>query len=228
MLSTRGLAIITVCMLAVAMPRVSYSQADGKAIESETPTLIEDVFDSPDHPTRKLLRGNWTVQNGTAHVTQDDELYRKNKDHGPMLSYSVQYSSASAVAEFRPQGCQSVVFTMDADDGGHAFRIVLRPEPTHDAVGNKSASPSGVILAFGEKPKEGNAKSVVLQRGLPSLKDDQWHRIECRVEGETALVNIDGEEFKVQHPKLKCSKAVVKLGFAFGSLSVRKFELVAI
>ena len=66
---------------------------------------------------------------------------------------------------------------------------------------------------------------VRLNKAVPKLKDGQWHRIEVAVTGENAKVKIDDKVYEVRHDRIAQKKSMVKLGFSFASISIRKFDL---
>lgn len=182
--------------------------------------LVDDDYSTKKHPQRKALRGGWTIADGMASVAQDDALYKKCKNHGPIMAYEVAHTDAVAVVEFKPTGCKAVVFTMDAAAGGHAFRVQLRTE-------TGKPKPESRIVTYAAK-KEGaeKAEMVVLEdKGVPKLKDGEWNRIEVRVVGGKATVKIADKTFTVTHPRIAQAKSIAKLGFSFGELSIRKFSL---
>nr|WP_315861479.1 peroxiredoxin-like family protein [Stieleria tagensis] len=178
-------------------------------------SLLDD-YTAAEHPTRQAMRGDWEIKQGIASVKQDDALYKKFKNHGPIMVYPILHRDAAAVVEFKPQGCKTVVFTMDAADGGHAFRVVLR---------TGAADQPSTIQTYTEKPAGGKAKPIVLSKDVPHLDDGQWQRIEVKVQGERATVSFGGKTFDVQHPRIAQPKKIVKLGFSFGELAIRSFEL---
>ena len=67
-------------------------------------TLINDDYADAKYKIRKPLRGDWKIENGVAAVTQDDELYKKFKNHGPIMVYEVPHDDASAEVTFKPNG----------------------------------------------------------------------------------------------------------------------------
>lgn len=183
--------------------------------------LINDDFTVEDYPTRKALRGNWEIvdEEEVASVAHDDELYKKYKNHGPIMVYEVDHTNAIATVEFKPIDCRTVVFTMDAAEGGHAFRVKLRTQ------GKEKGGASSSIVTYGPKPDEGKPETFVLSEEVPKLKNGEWNRIEVAVSGPEATVRVGDKTIHVEHPQIARKKNIVKLGFAFGSLSIRSFQL---
>lgn len=66
--------------------------------------LLRDDYSTPQHPTRKPQRGDWKIDDSVAFVKQDDQLYKKYQNHGPIMVYEIPHSDVSAVVEFKPQG----------------------------------------------------------------------------------------------------------------------------
>lgn len=191
-------------------------------------SLVDDNYENVKHPTRKAIRGGWKIENGSATVEQDDALYKKHKNHGPIMVYSVPHTNAASVVEFKPTDCKTVVFTMDAAEGGHAFRVKLRTESKKKGKGKGKKSPSSQIVTYAAKGDKPKAEQIVLSSDVPKLINDDWNRIEIRVEGSKASVKINGEEISVAHDRISQTKKIAKLGFSFGKLSIRKFTLESI
>lgn len=180
--------------------------------------LINDDFTEEDYP-RNAARGNWEIVDEVASVEQEEELYKKYQNHGPIMIYKVDHTDARAIVEFQPTDCKTVVFTMDAAEGGHAFRVKLRTQ------GEGAGGPASTILTYGPKPDEGKAEMIVLSEDVPKLKNGEWHRIEVTVRGAQATVTIGGQMIEVEHPRIAQTKKIAKLGFSFGKLSIRSFQL---
>lgn len=185
-------------------------------------SLVADGYSAKKHPIRKALRGDWTLADGTATVEQDDGLYKKYKNHGPIMVYEVPHQDAVAVVEFKPTDCKAVVFTMDADGGGHAFRVKMRSAA-------KRGPGSEVVTYAAKKKGAEKAETIVLAKeGVPLLKNGDWNRIEVRVLGKQATVTINGKALTVKHARIAQAKKIAKLGFSFGKLSIRSFTLEGI
>jgi hypothetical protein len=184
---------------------------------AESPvTSFQDDFRQNQNPARKELRGDWKIAGGVASVTQDDELYKKFKNHGPILNYEIIHTDADVTVEFKGSNFSAIVFTMDAVDGGHAFRVILRPDGKPGIC---------TIQTYTEKEDGGKAKPIVLDRSLASIAENEWMSLSVRVEGEQATVTLGDQTVKVQHERIAQAKNVAKLGFSFGELSVRKFNV---
>lgn len=190
----------------------------------ETSPLVADHFDSETHATRNATRGEWTIADGMATVAHDDELYKKFANHGPIINYEVPFDDAAAVVEFRANSCKTVVFTMDGAEGGHAFRIIMRPPPT----GDKPNVGKSMAVTYTEKVGNDKPKMIPLSREVPALDNDHWTRLEVRLVGDKAKITVNGKMISVQHERLDQKKKIAKIGFAFGDFAIRKFELDAI
>lgn len=166
--------------------------------------VFKDDFSNPKLAERKAARGPWKFANGIATCTQDDELFRKFKDHGPIIFYDVPHQNAKIRFAFKAEACRTVVFTANGEKG-HVFRFV--------------ASAAGTsIRAF---PPGDEHKSVELAKG-PALKLGEWVEVAVELNGSKAVVSI-GKDFTqtVESPHLAAAKANISVGFSFGTLSVR-------
>ena len=177
--------------------------------------LLHDDYTQTEHKTRKAMRGDWKIDGGIASVTQDDAMYKKFKNHGPIMVYGIPHDDASAEVTFKPSGCKTVVFTMDADGGGHAFRVKLSPKAP------------GIALTYIKEAGKEKATPVVLSKELPKLKEGEWTTIKAHVVGDKATVTVGDTTVEVQHEKIDQAKKIAKLGFSFGSLEIKQFDLAA-
>ena len=173
-------------------------------------TLLVDPFTAEPVPARRAMRGDWKIAEGTARCTQDDELYKKYKDHGPILFYDLPYQDAVVRFQYRPHGARSVVFTMNSQEG-HVLRVITTERGTD-------------VRAF--PPGEG-VKSISLQRvaDLP-LVDDEWTSVEVSLRGDRALVKINDKQVAdVSHATFRTAKTNLSVGFSFGTVDVRELSV---
>ncbi len=159
-------------------------------------------------PERRAMRGDWAIADGIARCTQDDELYKKNKDHGPILFYDFPATDATYRFAVKPSGCQSLVFTLNGAEG-HVFRFVTGAKGT----GFRAFPPGG-------------EKSV--QTGVrPDWKfpDGAWTEVVVEVKGSRATVTFGtNEPITLEHAAYATAKVNFSIGFAFGTLEVKDVE----
>jgi hypothetical protein len=171
--------------------------------------LLKDDFSSPTQKGRRASRGEWRFQDNTASCTQDDELYKQHKNHGPIIFYDLPHTDATIRFSYKVDAAKSVVFTCNGAEG-HVFRFV-------------SSETRTTIRAF---PKaSADHKSVELAEG-PALVQGQWVDVEVAIKGPSATVKI-GKDFTktVTHADLAMAKTNLSIGFAFGTLSVKGVEV---
>lgn len=173
-------------------------------------TKAEPLFTDPftaeaKVPERRAMRGDWKIEDGVASVTQDDELYKKYKDHGPIIFYDLETDNATFRYSFKPDGCKAVVFTINGD--GHVFRFVTSERGTS-------------VRAF---PSEGEAKSISSgQEKDWSLADGEWTDVVVKVDGENVTITFgDNDPLTVTHETYANEKTNFSIGHSFGSLSVK-------
>jgi hypothetical protein len=167
-------------------------------------TLLEDDFSQQTLTARRAIRGEWAFNEKTAICTQDDALYKKNKDHGPIIFYNLGYRDATIRMSYKAEAAKSVVFTCN-NDQGHVFRFVASERGTS-------------IRAFPADSTEHT--SVELARG-PALKLGEWTDIEVAITGSKVALKI-GKDFAqvVDHSAISAAKTNLSIGFAFGTFSV--------
>lgn len=169
--------------------------------------LLKDDFATEKHATRRAMRGDWQYQDGAATCTQDDELYKKHKDHGPILFYDLEHQDAVVRFSFKAEAAKTVVFTANSAQG-HVFRFVLSERGTS-------------IRAF--PPEEKEHKSIALaNEKSPVLASGAWVPVEVRMTGAKAVVKI-GADFtgSYEHASLARAKSNLSIGFSFGTVSVK-------
>mgnify|MGYP001023457502 CR=1 FL=1 len=165
--------------------------------------LLNDDFSDPAKEGRRASRGPWKFEGNVASCTQDDELYKKFKDHGPIIFYDLDYTDAKITFQVKAQGSKTVVFT--CNNTGHVFRFV--------------ASSAGTsIRAF---PPDGNPKSIQLAKG-PSLAHDMWIPVTVDLRGARVVLQIGtADPISVEHPSFATAKTNLSIGQSFGTLSVK-------
>jgi hypothetical protein len=174
---------------------------------SASPPLLKDDFSDPQLAARRALRGDWKIADGIAACTQDDELFKRHKNHGPIIFYDVKHTDAAVSFAFKPDAAvKSVVFTANGE-AGHVFRIV---------IGTATAS----VRAF--PPEEKDHKSIALG-AEPSwkLKAGEWTRVRVELRGPKAVVHVGEASKEFEHASIARPKANLSIGFANGSMSVK-------
>jgi len=169
--------------------------------------LLQDDFGNVNLPARRALRGDWKLGGNAATCTQDDALYKKHKDHGPILFYDLGYTDASLRFAFQPDaGTKTVVFTANGEDG-HIFRIVFSPSGTS-------------VRAF--PPDAGDQKSIALgtEKDL-KLEPGAWTAVRVDLRGPRAILTVGGFSRTYEHASLARAKTNLSIGFSFGAVSVR-------
>jgi hypothetical protein len=172
--------------------------------------LLEDDFSDPNLKARRALRGDWKFANGTATCTQDDALYKKFRDHGPIIFYDLPLTDATVRFRFKAEGAKTFVFTANGENG-HVFRFVM------SATGTS-------IRAF---PPDAKAKSIALATEKLPLPSGQWIPVEVQLRGTKATVKIGDAPAKTyEHASLARPKTNLSVGFSFGTVSVKEFVVL--
>ena len=144
--------------------------------------------------------------------SHDDELYKKFKDHGPILTYESNYRDGVVETVFKGSDAketQRIVFTMDGEKG-HVVRVIMRP-------GNPSR-----LLVWNDEEK----KPTVLATDLPALSEDQWTPLRVETKGINVDLRIGEENFSFEHPGIARQKTNAKISFAFGNFAAKEFHLI--
>lgn len=172
---------------------------------------LRDDFSDPRHPVRRPTRGPWKVENGTITCTQDDALYAKFKNHGPVVWYDTAFTDATVSFQFKPDpATKTFVFTVNGADG-HIYRFVVSSRGTG-------------IRAFPPEPPD--HQSIAVGKTGPALSPGVWTQVKVVLSGTQATLQIGDYSESVNHPSFARPKTTIGLGFSFGTLSLRNFTVV--
>lgn len=174
-----------------------------------------DDYREPTREHRRALRGEWKIGEGLARCTQDDATFKKNKDHGPVIWYDLDFTDAVIEFAYEPRDVQAFVFTVNGERG-HIFRFSTKAGSTTFGVWPQEESkPAGDPMA----------RSTPLGRDGPPLKQGQWTQVRVEFRGEQVNVKIGDYAAKFTHPALAQKKTTVGLAFAHGSITIKPFSL---
>ena len=177
------------------------------ALAADAP-LLKDDFLLPDFASRRASRGEWKFAEGSATSTQDDELYKKNKNHGPILFYDLAYTDAAIRFAVKPDAVnKTVVFTANSAEG-HVFRLVF--------------GQAGMgVRAF--PPEEKDHKSISLgNEAVVKLKAGEWTNVSVELRGAKATVKVGEFTKTYEHASIARAKANLSVGFSYGTVSVKE------
>lgn len=170
--------------------------------------LLKDDFSAPKLEARRASRGDWKFADSAATCTQDDQLFKKFKDHGPIIFYDLAYTDAAIQFAFKPDAAaKSVVFTANGDDG-HIFRIVF-------------SKAGASIRAF---PPEGKADHKSIALGTEpdlKLKPGEWAPVSVELRGSRATLKVGDFSKTYDHASFARSKTNLSVGFSFGTVSLK-------
>lgn len=177
------------------------------ALATDAP-LLKDDFSSAKHEQRRAARGEWKFADNAATCTQDDALYKKNKDHGPIIFYDLAYTDALIQFAVKPDAAnKTLVFTANGENG-HIFRV---------GFGERGAA----IRAFPTDSKEHKAISAGQEKDL-KLKPGEWTKVSVDLRGPKATLKV-GDTFTktYEHASFARPKTNLSVGFSFGTVSVK-------
>lgn len=176
------------------------------AIAADT-VLLKDDFSAPNLESRRASRGPWKFADQTATCTQDDELYKKSKDHGPILFYDLAYTDATIRFSYKADAAvKTMVFTCNSEDG-HVFRF-------------GSSAAGTAVRAFPTDSKEHKSISTGQEKTL-TLKPGEWVPVTVTLRGPKVTLKIGDFEKTYEHASYAQKKSNLSVGFSFGTLSVK-------
>jgi hypothetical protein len=168
-----------------------------------------DDFSNPEFEIRQALRGEWVYEDGVASCVSDPVLYKEFANHGPILRWPATFTDGTVEFEFKPQGCQRVVITLNED--GHVFRISLR-EP----AGTK------IFGWIGKSSKENKAQDIA-KEGVPPIAslEGQWTKVRLVTKGNTGHIQIGDYKAELNHGSIGRRKGEFTISFASGQCAIR-------
>lgn len=170
--------------------------------------IVADDFTQQEKSNRRLTRGDWKVAAGIATCVQDEELFKKYKNHGPAIWYDQTFRDAVIRFEFQPsRDCSQFVFTVNGKEG-HIFRFVMNDMGTD-------------VRAWGP-----NHEPKRLASNGPPLPKDAWIPVTVELVGKQACVQI-GDKYQVQvaDDSYTAEKTIVGVSFHHGTLQLRNFSV---
>jgi len=123
--------------------------------------------------------------------------------------YDQEFQDGIVRFEFHPSSeCKHFVFTINGK-AGHVFRFVMNETGTDVRAWNA------------------DHKGKQLAKAGPKLPKDVWTAVTVEMAGSKACVQI-GDDYRVvvEDPSYAAAKNVVGVSFHYGSLKLRKLELV--
>ncbi len=178
------------------------------AIAQPGKLLVQDDFRQAEKMNRRLTRGEWMVKVGLAVCTQDDELFKKYKNHGPAIWYDQEFTDGIVRFEYWPSSeCQHFVFTVNGA-GGHVFRFVTNEIGTDVRAWTADHKPQQLA-------KQG-----------PPLVKNAWTAVTVELLGPRACLHIgDKYQVTVESSSYAAAKTVVGVSFHYGTVKLRDLEL---
>ena len=222
----------------------------GFASNAADPALsIQDPFTKDSHPQRIAVRGDWQFENGVAACVADPELYKKFKNHGPIIRYPIAYGGGDGeqlLVEFeaKPKDVSRLVVTLNGD--GHVYRIIMpgvsppksKPAASSSAASADSpnqtkkqnarpASSATRVLAWAERSGPDRPGDSQRPQNLPTLMslDNEWTPFRIVIEDGSAEVSIGEDRWEDSRKALSREMGEFTISFAFGKLELRNLRL---
>lgn len=175
--------------------------------------LIHDNFSKPDLKVRTFKNGDWTLNSDMASCTQDDELYRKRKNHGPAVIYDSEFNHARISFEAMFEQSEAFVVTFTSDDKNKLFRFVLNSEKPLSVRAWRGSSK-------GKKPD-------FLEDGkkTPKLINGHWHQVSLEFKQNQCTINIDDFSKTYSHEGIGKTKHRLGLALHYGTISLKNVIL---
>jgi len=175
-------------------------------IAADAPIFSDPFTKDAKVPERRAVRGDWKITQGIAKCSQDEALYKKYKDHGPIIFYDLATTDSTIRYQFKPEGCKSVVFTLNGENG-HVFRFVTGARGTN-------------FRAFPPNTEKKSIQTKLEKDWL--MKEGEWISVEVKIESKKATVKFgDHEAVVIEHDTYAKAKSNLSVGFSFGTLAVK-------
>ncbi len=161
---------------------------------------LVDNFGDAKFKGRQAERGAWQFKDGVASCVSDPVLYKKYKNHGPILKWPRKFDDAKIQFEMKAKDCQRVVFTLNGD--GHIFRVSLADERPDSPAGTSKAPTR--LIAWATKSSKQNKGDTIKPKGMPDLTDvnDEWVTVKLDLKGTQAVLSIGEFQSEIRHEAL--------------------------
>jgi len=171
-----------------------------------------DDFADPSHQLRKALRGDWTYLENAAKCVADPELYKKFKNHGPILRWPCEFTDGTIEFEFKPKDVQRLIVTLNKT--GHVFRIAL-------------AGPKSTRIFGWPKPSKESPPETLARKDVPLISslDQKWSKAKIVFKNKRATVSIGEFSTQLNHELIAREKGEFTISFASGALALRKVRI---
>ena len=170
---------------------------------------LKDDFASAKHPTRQALRGEWKFAENVASCVSDPELYKKFKNHGPILRWPTKFTDGTVAFELKAKGCSRIVITLNEE--GHVFRISLNDE-------QKTR-----IFGWVGRSSKTNKPKTIAKDGVPTAGaiDGKWMKGRMVFSGNECRITLGDYTAKLNHPSIGRKKGEFTISFASGECAIR-------
>lgn len=178
---------------------------------------VQDDFSKAKMKGRAALRGAWKFENNTASCVSDPALYKKFKNHGPILRWPIEMTDGEVSFEFQPKKCDRIIITFN-NKTGHVFRIALYDEKRTRIFGWDGPS----------KNKK-NKPKVFAKDGVPKVADldGEWIKSKITFKGNEATIKIGDYSTNINEVAAGREKGEFTISFAAGELAVRNVKIIS-
>jgi hypothetical protein len=187
-------------------------------ISSSQAETFTDDFSKAELTERQATRGLWKFENNIATCKADPELYKKFKNHGPIIKYPRKCKAGTVEFEMKATDCSRIVFTFNGD--GHIFRLCLADkEKSSKWISNR-------IIAWSTKSSKENKGDSIRPKEMPDAKSisGKWVKFKIAVKDKTANLSIADFTTTIEHAALARDKNMIMLSFADGDIALKNFK----
>ncbi|MCM8529694.1 MAG: hypothetical protein NE330_00915 [Lentisphaeraceae bacterium] len=178
--------------------------------------LVEDNFVTKKLEARKPARGNWQIKDGVIAAKFDAELFKKYKNHGPIVWYDIKTSTDCTInLEYKISGAVDTVMFSVNDKKGHVYRTTLKKDGKRKGAftkvwnAEKKSSPAGPLDGF-------------------EYTLDKWLPVRLTFVGTTLTVKIGESSQTYEHEGFAREKAKINFQFSGdGEMQVRNVKVTA-
>ena len=170
--------------------------------------IIDDDYSSENIESRQTARGAWKVKDNSISVSFDEALYKKHKDHGPMVRYTFDSTSDLTIEmEVMMSEIGKLCFQVDNDEG-HLLKAIV------------NGAGKGSIRGFNGKESE------VVGKIKSSTEENKWMPVKLSFIDNKLTFSFNGSKPQVfNHPSFEKGKTKFVYKFAEGHLKARKLQI---
>ncbi|MCM8530457.1 MAG: hypothetical protein NE330_04785 [Lentisphaeraceae bacterium] len=171
--------------------------------------LFKDTFTATEFSHRYQTKGNWTASKREMTGIFEQDFYIKNKNHGPILKYSLPGEPADCKIEvefYATDGLDTLMFNLEGNKI-HICRTIIKT--------------SGKLKGAFSKAYKGKKGELVSMLEGFDLEEKKWYKLTMEFRGNALLLSIGDKSVNLTHSAYALQKRGLNIQFLKGTVKLR-------